>query len=137
MYTDEKDPSGIDQHAPGAKLDNNKIQARLLKRFGLALLAVADLATGGARKYSANGWAKVEKGEERYEDAALRHVLKDMFELKDPDMNQPHAVSEAWNALAKLQLMIEENKHWKARLMAGISKETRYDNEARPNNNDM
>ena len=114
----EMDPTGLKPSDAGAKLDAGKIRVSLLKRFGLALMAVADLATGGAEKYSAHGWADVENGVERYDDALGGHWLKEMFEQEDPDMKVPHQVSTAWNALAKLQLLIEQDPEWMARLLA-------------------
>ncbi len=113
----EVDPKGLKQGEPGAKFDQGKIRVSLLKRFGLALLAVADLATVGAEKYSAHGWAEVEHGIERYDDALFGHYLKEMFENKDPDTNIRHEVQTAWNALARLQLLVEEDKAWKTRLL--------------------
>lgn len=113
----ESDPNGLKQGDTGAKFDKGKIRVSLLKRFGLALLAVADLATGGAEKYTDHGWADVDKGVERYDDALFGHYLREMFEGCDPDMKVKHEVQTAWNALAKLQLMIEEDREWRKRLM--------------------
>ena len=121
----EIDPNNLKAGDPGAKMDAGKIRVGLLRRFGLALLAVADLSTGGAEKYSAHGWAAVENGAERYEDAMFGHMLKEMFEKKDPDMRVAHEVSTAWNALARLQLLIENDAIWKARLLARKATEPR------------
>lgn len=117
-YPVEMDPSGLTSSDPGAKMDAGKIQCRLLKRFGLALMAIADLSTGGTRKYSVHGWAEVENGEDRYEDAMIGHWLKEMFEDKDPDMGVPPEVSTAWNALARLQFYIENHPEYKVQLLA-------------------
>ena len=119
--TKEVDPSGLKQGDKGAKFDSGKIRVSLLKRFGLALLAVGDLATSGASKYTAHGWAEVENGIDRYDDALLGHYLKEMFEDRDPDMRVKHEVQTAWNALAKLQLMVEAEPEWKERLMKRIA----------------
>lgn len=113
----EVDPSGLANSSPGAKMDSGKIRVGLLKRFGLALLAVADLATGGAEKYSAHGWASVDNGIERYDDAMFGHYLKEMFQDIDPDMKVKEQVSVAWNALARLQLLIEADPEWQQRLL--------------------
>lgn len=114
----EHDPKGLCAGDMGCKFDAGKIRTSLLKRFGLALMAVADLSTGGAIKYNKHGWAKVNNGIERYDDAQLGHYLKEMFEEIDPDMRIPHEVQTVWNGLAKLQLMIETNPEWKARMLA-------------------
>ena len=118
-FTDpvESDPSGLNHKDPGAKMDAGKIRTSLLKRFGLALLAVADHSTGGAAKYSDHGWAEVENGAERYEDAFLGHYLKEAFQDIDPDMNAKEVLATTWNALARLQLLIEQDAEWKARLL--------------------
>lgn len=113
----ELDPSGKGAHEAGAKLDHGKINTSLLKRFGMALMAVSDLATLGAIRYSRDGWAEVEGGVSRYEDAMIGHYLREAFETHDPDMNMRHEVSVAWNALARLQLLIEQDKEWCDRLL--------------------
>ncbi len=66
----EFDPTGRDQHQPGAKLDGGKIKAGLvLGGFHRALLAVAAVGTYGATRYTPKGWEAVPNGQERYEDA--------------------------------------------------------------------
>lgn len=99
------------------KHDQGKIRVSLLKRFGLALLAVADLGTSGAKKYGDHSWTQVPNGVNRYDDALFGHFLRESFEGQDPEMKQPHEVATAWNALAKLQLLIELDDTWKTRLM--------------------
>ena len=72
----ESDPNGVDAHAPGAKLDAGKLRPWLmLAGFSRAIQAVADVTTKGAIKYTPNGWAQVKDGEDRYMEAALRHLL--------------------------------------------------------------
>ena len=105
----ERDPNGLDPHAMGAKLDAGKVQADLLEDFGLALLAVAEVATYGATKYSRGGWQHVEHGVVRYSAAKWRHALKGRYETHDRDTGLLHAAHEAWNALAKLELMLRGN----------------------------
>ena len=104
----EADPNGLAPSAPGAKLDAGKPRASLLKQFGLALLEVAKVATGGAAKYSAGGWQFVEDGIERYDNAKWRHALTEHYQPIDPDFGLLHAAHEAWDALAKLELMCRE-----------------------------
>jgi hypothetical protein len=100
----EQDPHGIDQHAPGAKLDAGKVLAGVLGDFSLALAAVAEVGTFGARKYSRGGWQSVPEGEQRYTDALWRHLLTERHESHDPDSDLLHAAHLAWNALARLEL---------------------------------
>ena len=108
LYSGESDPNGLAASAPGAKLDAGKPRASLLKQFGLALLEVAKVATGGAAKYSAGGWQFVEDGIERYDNAKWRHALTEHYQPIDPDFGLLHAAHEAWDALAKLELMCRE-----------------------------
>ena len=57
MSAAELDPNGKDPHAPGAKLDQGKIRMGLVMGgFARALLAVGEVGTFGANKYSDNGW---------------------------------------------------------------------------------
>ena len=102
------DPTGTDQHAPGAKMDGGKPLAGLLLDFGLALEAVAELGTFGAKKYSRGGWQSVPDGIQRYEDAMMRHMLRVRTEKIDPETNLPHLYAVAWNSLALLELAIRE-----------------------------
>lgn len=108
----ETDPHGIDAHTPGAKLDAGKVRPGLvLGNFARALLAVSAVGTYGAAKYSDNGWVSVPNGIDRYDDAKMRHWLKDKIgEQVDPDTMLSHAAHEAWNALARLDLLIREQE---------------------------
>lgn len=111
-YGEETDPNGLSPHTPGAKLDAGKVRpALVLGGFARALLAVSRIGTGGAIKYTENGWMTVPNGEPRYDDAKLRHWLyeKSGIEL-DPDSQELHAAHEAWNALARLDLLIREKE---------------------------
>ena len=104
----ERDPNGIDNHAPGAKLDEGKLLAGLLLQFPRALTAVLEVGTFGTKKYSRGGWQHVENGVERYTDAMIRHLLKEPVESEDPDSGFPHEWHLAWNALSRLELMLRE-----------------------------
>jgi len=104
----ETDPRGLDPHEPGAKLDAGKVKAALLKDFGLALTEVAKIATYGCRKYSKNGWEKVADGEFRYDNAMMRHWLAEHNEMIDDDSGFLHAAHIAWNALARLELLMRK-----------------------------
>lgn len=89
----EFDPNGKSLHEPGAKADAGKVQAGVLGDFALALLAVAEVGTHGAVKYTRGGWEQVPNGAERYTDSGLSH--------------KAHA---AWNALAVLELELRAEK---------------------------
>ncbi|WP_444897912.1 dATP/dGTP diphosphohydrolase domain-containing protein [Microbulbifer sp. SSSA005] len=100
----ERDPNGKDQHEPGAKCDEGKIMAGVLDDFSLALMAVAEVGTFGANKYTRGGWQQVPNGRQRYRDALWRHHLKERHETKDPETGLLHKAHKAWNALAELEL---------------------------------
>ena len=103
----DKDPSGMDQHTPGAKLDGDKVRPELvLDAMARAILAVCDVATFGANKYSDSGWREVPNGITRYQSAKDRHRLKGAIEECDPESGFLHAAHEAWNALARLELVL-------------------------------
>lgn len=106
----ERDPTGREQHQPGAKLDAGKLRpALVLGGFARALTAVTAVGTFGAAKYTDNGWTSVPNGEERYDDANLRHWLKEKSgEAVDQDSELEHAAHAAWNALARLDLMLRK-----------------------------
>jgi hypothetical protein len=109
----ESDPTGRAQHEPGAKLDAGKARLGLvLGGFAQALQAVGDIGTYGAAKYTDNGWLSVPDGQQRYTDALLRHLLSDLAgDAHDPDTQMLHAAHAAWNALARLELMLREREH--------------------------
>jgi hypothetical protein len=73
---------------------------------------VTRIGTYGAVKYSDNGWMQVVNGTDRYDDAKLRHWLYEKSGIEcDPDTQELHAAHEAWNALARLDLIIRNNEN--------------------------
>lgn len=108
----EQDPNGKNQHDPGAKLDLGKVRMGLvICGFSKALLEVGKVGTYGANKYSPNGWKIVPNGFDRYSDAMFRHFLKAEVELNDPDTGLSHLAHAAWNALAVLELLLQEKEN--------------------------
>jgi hypothetical protein len=101
----ESDPTGRSAHEAGAKLDSGKPLAGVLGDFSLALLEVAKVGTHGAEKYSRGGWQSVPEGVTRYSDAMWRHLLAERHEEMDGS-GLRHAAHLAWNALARLELML-------------------------------
>lgn len=104
--TVEKDPYGKTPNQPGAKLDAGKIRVALMEAgFPRALMAVAEVTTFGARKYTDHGWLSVPDAFQRYSEAAGRHRLKRyMGEERADDSGLLHLAHEAWNVLAMLEL---------------------------------
>lgn len=96
----------------GIKYDEGKPKiGMVVKYFGPALMEVAKAGTFGCAKYG-NGkfwdfnWNRVENGVERYTDAMMRHLLKEDTEQVDPETGILHASLVAWNALARLVLIL-------------------------------
>lgn len=104
----------MNQHEPGAKLDHKKADTSLLGMFGKALVAVSEVGTAGAKKYTRGGWQSVDDGVNRYTAAMLRHYFAEHYEEYDADISEwadrdiMHAAQTAWNALARLELMLRE-----------------------------
>ena len=79
--------------------------------FSRALQEVGKVGTFGADKYTDDGWVNVPDGERRYTNAMLRHLLKEAEgEVDDPEIGLPHAACVAWNALARLDLILREKE---------------------------
>jgi len=84
--------------------------AGVLSDFSYALIEVAKVGTFGAKKYSRGGWQHVPNGIERYSDALWRHLLAERHELIDNDSGILHAAHLAWNSLARLELLLREER---------------------------
>ena len=110
MCTRDVDPDGLDQHQAGAKLDAGKPDASLLLLFGAALIEVSKVGTFGTRKYTRGGWLEVEDGQTRYTAALLRHLFEEQYDSVDTDSGLLHAAQVAWNALARLELKLKEER---------------------------
>jgi len=111
IKNEEKDPNGIDAHAPGAKLDAGKPRVGLmLEGFAKALLEVAKVTTYGADKYTPHGWRSVPDGINRYDDAKGRHLLEGYVNELDRETELLHLAQEAWNALAKLEMVLSRKE---------------------------
>jgi len=109
--TAEADPHGKTAHEPGAKLDAGKICVfrGAIGYFPRAIEQVAAVSTFGARKYAWKGWESVPDGVDRYSDAMGRHLIEEGGgEVYDRDSGLLIAAHTAWNALARLELMLKE-----------------------------
>lgn len=107
----EADPHGKNPHELGAKLDAGKapVLRGALGYFPRALIAVAEVSAVGARKYAWNGWESVPDGAARYGDALARHILAETIDGPcDKDTELLHAAHTAWNALARLELLLRK-----------------------------
>ena len=111
MTIKEEDPNGLDFKQSGAKADAGKapIFRGLLDYFPRACREVALVSLRGATKYSWKGWENVPDGPNRYCDALTRHLVYESIEgAFDRDTGLLHASQVAWNALARLELVLRE-----------------------------
>lgn len=80
-----------------------------LSYFPRAIAAVAAVSDFGAKKYAWKGWEHVEDGINRYSDALARHLIEEgQGVMLDHDSGLLIAAHTAWNALARLELIIKE-----------------------------
>lgn len=95
----------------GLKYDIDKPRTHLVfQDFADALLEVAKVGTHGAAKYDDHNWLSVDNGFERYSSAMIRHYLAENEDYFDDDSGYLHAAHAAWNALARLQLILNQHK---------------------------
>lgn len=115
----ESDPTGRSSHTPGAKLDAGKVPILqgALEYFPNALREVAQVSYKGSLKYTWKGWMDVPDGINRYGNALARHLLA--TDLYDEDTGCLHSAQVAWNALARLELILREQKE-KAKSHCGM-----------------
>lgn len=109
----ESDPTGKSPHEPGAKLDAGKapIFQGVLQYFPRAIREVAFVSLFGANKYAWKGWESVPNGIERYGDALSRHVTGEAVDGSfDKETGLRHAAQVAWNALARLELILRDEE---------------------------
>lgn len=109
----EADPLGKAPQEPGAKLDAGKapIIRGVVQYFPRALEAVSLVSLAGAKKYAWKGWEHVPDGVVRYSDALGRHLIKEETEGPiDQETGCLHAAQIAWNALARLELMLRDRQ---------------------------
>lgn len=91
--------------APGTKFDAEKPRWELLPL--VAVQAVVDVLTYGARKYAPGNWRKVRPLRSRYIGALWRHVVAHCRgESKDPESGLPHLAHAAACVLFLLEAEI-------------------------------
>lgn len=99
----------------GSKKDVGKapVWQGFVNYFPNAMEAVAYVSDYGFRKYGEwGGFAKVPNAVNRYNDAFARHQLAEargeVYDTSESDL--AHATQVAWNAMARLEMMIREGK---------------------------
>ncbi len=110
----ENTPDAPEKQATGAiKYDGGKspVFRGAIDYFPRAISAVAGISAFGASKYAWKGWEGVDDGYNRYSDAMVRHLIYEgEGEVLDPDSGLLHAAHTAWNALARLELYLREQR---------------------------
>jgi hypothetical protein len=100
-----------EKETEGVKLDSKKPKIALLfKQFPKALEAIARCSEYGHEKYKDTdsdylNFKRVKEGSEAYANAGLRHRLQQGIDLESM---LPHRYHVAWNALAELELLLED-----------------------------
>lgn len=96
----------------GKKDDQDKpIAGTIMLDFSYALRAVIEVGTFGSKKYDKSNWLKVENGVERYTDAMIRHFIIEPEQYFDQESDICHAAHVAWNALARLELILRNTNN--------------------------
>jgi hypothetical protein len=107
---------GDDIKGGALKMDMGKapLFTLVMQYFPKALTAVANVSEYGLRKYNpggpGTGWKRVPDGANRYGDGLVRHIVKESvegpYDLQDSGL--AHAAQAAWNALARLEILLED-----------------------------
>ena len=94
----------------GIKYDDDKLRFDLIPP--IALRALAEVYTFGARKYTDNSWQNLENFEARYLAALHRHLnAHQLGELRDKDSGLYHLDHLLWNVVAlRWKLQQDEQK---------------------------
>lgn len=91
-------------NAPGQKHDSGKTQYHLMPVS--ALETVNRVLMHGAQKYGDGNWRNVENAEQRYYNAAMRHMQAWLNnEETDPESGLPHLA----HAVCSLMFLLEKN----------------------------
>lgn len=98
----------------GKRFDAGKspVAQGCLHYFPKALLAVGSVSEYGAKKYDVpyddKNWAQLPNAYNRYTDGLGRHLLLQGVEQWDEGSRLLHAAHAAWNALARLELLLAD-----------------------------
>lgn len=102
-----------DTERAGSKLDYGKapVWQGFLNYFPRAIMAVAMVSEYGKRKYGEwGGFRRVPDALLRYADGQARHELLQSIEgpYDDSDSGLAHLAQDAWNAMARLDMALEQ-----------------------------
>lgn len=98
-----------EQQEQGLKYDSGKPRMfEMIEDFKEPLTEVAKVWAFGADKYKKHNWAFVDNAIDRYSNALVRHLIEG--NTIDDESKLLHASHVAWNALARLYFIIQEQK---------------------------
>lgn len=113
----------LDQHAPGAKLDHDKVDMSLLEYLPRAMTEVLRVMDYGKTKYSRGGFLEVPDGVNRYTAAMFRHFFESAkgkifdddpwYETEEGKTFKGtvlHDAQVAVNALFRLEIILRERE---------------------------
>lgn len=109
----ETDPTGKNPHEAGYKPDYGKppVITGVLQHFPRAIRKIAETTEWGRKDHKWDGWKDVPNGAIRYTDALGRHLIDEIIDGPiDPRTDLLHAAQVAWNALARLELILKEKE---------------------------
>ena len=97
----------------GTKYDSGKPRiAEMVGDFKEPLLAICKVWEFGADKYEKSNWKKVDNAIDRYTNAMMRHLLEEVDNPIDSESGLHHAIHVAWNAIARLYFILQEEKKY-------------------------
>ena len=95
----------------GIKYDSGKAKiGEMLVSFKRSLLEVCKVYEFGFNKYGKDNFKNVENGYTRYTNAMIPHLLKEDSEVYDEETELLHASHCAWNALARLEMLLKQRE---------------------------
>lgn len=95
----------------GIKFDGDKRRlGEMIIDFKEPLEALCEVWEFGANKYSKSNWKLVDNGKIRYTNAMIRHLIAEDNNLYDHESRLLHASHIAFNALARLKFILEDEK---------------------------
>lgn len=109
--------NGADKSA--TKDDGGKpmVYSLFLAYFPRAIREVAKVSEYGMKKYNAKpetqGFRKVLDAKRRYADGLVRHLLDEVTDgpINEKDGGVRHAAQQAWNAMARLEIILEQEEN--------------------------
>jgi len=97
----------------GKKYDAGKapVFRGFIQYFPRAIKSVSMVSMFGAKKYNVAyeevSYQKVDEGYGRYSDADARHLVEECINPVDADSELEHAQMHAWNAMARLEMLLK------------------------------